>query len=73
MQDIYTRMWNEKNSPGASLRLKAMRSAVDYIMKYAPLMHEQFAKAVGAHPHKARALRDANTAAEKAAVFQDMA
>jgi hypothetical protein len=73
LQAAFTRQYHERSSPAAVLRLRAMKGAVDLIERNAPLMHKAFEDAVGCPPNKARALREANTAAEKAAVFRDVA
>lgn len=64
-QRTYLRFWHEKQSPDLARRLKVMVGARELIERNAPLVHKQLEKAVGAPPHKARALRDAKTSAEK--------
>lgn len=69
-QPIYTRLWNERQSPEVTKRLKVMIGAKELIEKRAGLVFKELEKAVGAPPHKARALREAKTNSEKAFVLQ---
>lgn len=64
-QKTYTRMWHERTSPDMAKRLRAMVGAKELIERNAPLLFGAMEKAVGAPPHKARALREAKTAAER--------
>lgn len=64
-QKTYTRMWHERTSPDMAKRLRAMVGAKELIERNGPLLFGAMEKAVGAPPHKARALREAKTAAEK--------
>ncbi|MEZ0002919.1 hypothetical protein [Sinorhizobium fredii] len=70
-QAIYTRQWNEKASPATAKRLRAMVGARELIEQRAGLVFGELEKAVGAPPHKAKALREAKTAAEKAFILKD--
>jgi hypothetical protein len=72
-QAVFTRMYHEKQNPAAVARLTAMRGAAALIESNGPLVFRELEKAVGAPPHKAKALREANTAAEKAMVMRDVA
>lgn len=65
MQKTYLRFWHERNSPDLARRLKAMVGAKELIERNAPLVFKELEKAVGAPPHKAKALREAKTKAEK--------
>jgi len=65
LQATYTRMWHERTSPDMAKRLKAMVGAREMIERNAPLVFSAMEKAVGAPPHKARALREAKSAAER--------
>ena len=71
-QQTYTRFWNERSAPEVAQRLKAMRGAKQMIEDRAGLVFGELEKAVGAPPHKAAALRQAKTNAEKAFVLQDI-
>jgi hypothetical protein len=71
-QQTYTRFWNERSAPEVAQRLKAMRGAKQMIEERAGLVFKELEKAVGAPPHKAAALRQAKTNAEKAFVLQDI-
>lgn len=71
MQATLTRQYHEHNSPEATVRLRAMRGAISLIERNGPIVFKEFEKAVGCPPHKARALREADTAAQKAMVFRD--
>lgn len=64
-QHTYTRLWRERSSPDMAKRLRAMVGAKEMIERNAPLLFSAMEKAVGAPPHKARALRNAKSAAEK--------
>jgi hypothetical protein len=64
-QQTYTRMWREKTAPGMAKRLRAMTAAKDMIERNGPVIFSSMEKAVGAPPHKAKALREAKTAAER--------
>ncbi len=72
MQAILTRQWHERNSPALAQRLKAMTGARDLIMDRGGLVFGELEKAVGCPPHKARQLRAAKSAAEKAFVLRDL-
>jgi hypothetical protein len=71
MQKTLTRMYHERHNPAMAKRLKAMQGAKALIEERAGLVFKELEKAVGAPPHKAKALREAKTAAEKAFVMQD--
>lgn len=71
-QETYTRFWNERSAPEVAQRLKAMKGAKQMIEERAGLVFKELEKAVGAPPHKAAALRQAKTNAEKAFVLQDL-
>lgn len=64
-QHTYTRLWREKVAPDMAKRLRAMTAAKEMIERNAPIVFSSMEKAVGAPPHKAKALREAKTAAEK--------
>jgi hypothetical protein len=64
-QHTYTRLWREKVAPDMAKRLKAMQSAKAIIETRAGLVFPELTKAVGAPPHKAKALREAKSAAER--------
>jgi hypothetical protein len=68
---IYTRMWHEHNTPDVAKRLKVMKGARQMIEDKAGLTFIELEKAVGATSHKAKALREAKTDAEKAFILQD--
>ncbi len=72
MQKQFLRLYHERNSPNLAKRLKAMASARDLILQRSGLVHKALEKAVGCPPHKAAALRAAQTAAEKAFVMRDL-
>lgn len=71
MQKVLLRLYHERNSPQLARRLKVMQGAKALIEERAGLVFGQLEKAVGAPPHKARALRDAKSAAERAFVMSD--
>ncbi|BBN89851.1 hypothetical protein [Azospira sp. I09] len=71
-QAVYVRHYHERNSPELAQRLKAMKGAKQMIEERAGLVFESMARAVGAPPHKAAALRKAKTAAEQAFVLKDI-
>lgn len=70
-QSIYTRQWHERANPEATKRLKAMQSAKAMIEERAGLIFAQLEKAVGGTSAKAKKLREAQTAAEKAFILRD--
>ena len=70
---LFTRQYHEKQQPALSKRLKAMRGAVRLIERNAALVFGQLDEAVGCPPGKVKALREANTAAERAMVMRDVA
>lgn len=70
-QQTYLRFYHERNNPATAKRLKAMQGAKALIEERAGLVFKELEKAVGAPPHKAKALREAKTAAEKAFVLKD--
>ncbi len=70
LQQTLTRMWHERQAPALAKRLKAMHAAKEMIEKRAGLVFVELEKVVGVPPHKAKALRDAKTNAEKAFVLQ---
>jgi tetratricopeptide (TPR) repeat protein len=71
-QQTYVRFWNERTAPDLAQRLKAMKGAKQMIEERAGLVFKELEKAVGVAPHKAQALRQAKTNAEKAFVLQDL-
>lgn len=71
-QQTYVRFWNERSAPEVAQRLKAMKGAKQMIEERAGLVFKELEKAVGAPPHKAAALRQAKTNAEKAFILQDL-
>ena len=71
-QQLYVRFWNERTAPDLAQRLKAMKGAKQMIEERAGLVFKELEKAVGAPPHKAAALRQAKTNAEKAFILQDL-
>lgn len=72
-QAVFTRMYHERQNPAAVARLTTMQGAAALIESNAPLVFRELDRAVGAPAHKAKALREANTAAEKAMVMRDVA
>lgn len=64
-QATFVRMFNAKHQPQMAKRLTAMQGAKRLIEERAGLVFKELEKAVGAPPHKAKALREAKTAAEK--------
>lgn len=66
MHAALLRQWHEKANPVASKRLRAMQSAMAIIQDRGALVHGELEKLVGKSPAHAKALRDRNTAAEKA-------
>jgi hypothetical protein len=71
-QRTYTRYWNERAAPETARKLKAVQGAKAMIEERAGLVFKELEKAVGAPPHKAAALRQAKTNAEKAFILQDL-
>lgn len=71
-QEVFTRLWHERNSPEIAQRVKAMKGARDLIVERGGLVFMELEKAVGAPPHKVKALREAKTAAERAFVLKDV-
>jgi hypothetical protein len=72
-QSVFTRMYHERNAPAVSKRLKVMVAAKDMIEQRAGIVFKELEKAVGCPPHKAKALREARTASEKAFALRDIA
>jgi plasmid stability protein len=70
LQQSFSRFWHEKQSPDMAKRLRAMQGAKAMIEQRAGLVFPELTKAVGAPPHKAKRLREANTAAERAFAVQ---
>lgn len=68
----YLRMWNERATPETARRLKAVQAAKQMVEERAGLVFKELERAVGAPPHKVKALREAKTAAEKAFVLKDL-
>lgn len=71
-QRTYTRYWNERAAPETARKLKAVQGAKAMIEERAGLVFKELERAVGAAPHKAAALRQAKTNAEKAFILQDL-
>lgn len=69
MQKVLLRFYHEQHSPRLARRLKVMLGAKSLIEERAGLVFGQLEKAVGAPPHKARALREAKNASERAFVM----
>lgn len=72
-QQVLLRMYHEKANPTAAARLRAMQGAKVLIERNAPLVFKAMETAVGAPPHKVKALREAKTEAEKAMTLRDVA
>jgi len=72
-QKTYLRLYHERNSPEKAKRLKVMHGTKVLIEDRAGLVFKELEKAVGVPPHKAKELREAKTAAEKAFVLKDVA
>jgi len=72
MQAVLLRAYHEKHNPAQSDRLKAMQAAKGLIEAHAGKVFGELERAVGVPPHKARALREAKTNAEKAFVLKDV-
>jgi hypothetical protein len=70
MQASLLRMWHVKQNPVKEKRLRAMQAALDLVGQRGGLVFKELERAVGAPPHKVKALREAKTAAEKAFVLQ---
>lgn len=70
---LFTRMYHEKTSPSVARRVTAMKAAMTLIERNAPIVFTEFERAVGCPAHKAKALREADTAAQKAMVMRDLA
>ena len=62
---VLLRQYHAKHNPEKAKRLKVMQGARDLIYANAGKVFPAMVKIVGAHPDKAKKLRDANTAAEK--------
>lgn len=73
MQAVLVRTYHEKHNPVQATRLKVMNGARELIERRAGLVFRELEKAVGVPPHKAKALREAKTNAEKAFVLKDVA
>ncbi|MGX0876319.1 hypothetical protein ACSSV4_000996 [Roseovarius sp. MBR-154] len=71
MQKTLTPFYHERHNPATAKRLKVMTAAKVLIEERSGLVFKELEKAVGAPPHKAKALREAKTAAQKAFVMQD--
>lgn len=71
-QAVLTRMWHEKANPSLAKRLKVMQGARALIEQRAGLVFKELEKAVGAPPHKVKALRDAKTKSEQAFVLKSI-
>lgn len=71
-QKIYLRQYHEKNNPDKAKRLTAMRGAKAMIEERAGLVFKGLEQAVGAAPHRVKALREAKTNAEQAFVLKDL-
>lgn len=69
MQAVFTRVYHERNAPAVAKRLKVMVAAKDMIEERAGIVFTDLEKAVGCPPHKAKRLREARTASEKAFVM----
>lgn len=70
-QQSYTRLYHERNSPEVAKRLLAMQGAKAMIEERAGLVFIEMEKAIGCPPAKAKRLREAKTAAEKAFIMND--
>jgi hypothetical protein len=71
MQASLLRMWHVKQNPVKEKRLRAMQAALDLVGQRGGLVFKELERAVGAPPHKVKALREAKTAAEKAFVMRE--
>lgn len=66
MQSMLLRMWHEKANPGTAKRVRAMKAALDLVHERGGLLFNDLEKAVGAPPHKVKALKDAKAKTDKA-------
>ena len=69
-QSVFTRLYHERNAPAVAKRLKVMVAAKEMIEERAGVVFHDLTKAVGCPPNKAKRLREARTASEKAFVMQ---
>lgn len=69
LQAAYTKVYREKNMPDVAKRLRAMTGARDMIEQRGGLIFKALEDAVGARPDKARKLREASTAADRALIM----
>ena len=70
--ELYTWEFHTQAEPAKAKRLSAMRSALALLHRNAPLVFKEMNKAIGCPPQKLRALKTANTAAEKAMVVREV-
>ncbi|MFC3162443.1 hypothetical protein [Ciceribacter thiooxidans] len=71
MQKVLIRVYHERHNPEVAKRLKAMQGAKSMIEDRGGLVFKAMEKAVGAQPHKVKALREAKNAAEQAFILKD--
>lgn len=70
-RQIRTRLHHEATAPAVARRVQVMKAARTMMEERAGLVFGQMEKAVGAAPHKVKALREAKTQAEQAFIIQD--
>ena len=72
-QSAFTRLYHERNAPAVAKRLKVMVAAKEMIEQRAGIVFSDLTKAVGCPPNKAKRLREARTASERAFIMNDAA
>lgn len=70
-RQVRTRLYHEASSPAVAKKLKAMKAARGMIEERSGLVFIGMQKAVGAPPHKVKALREAKSQAEAAFILKD--
>jgi hypothetical protein len=65
-REHFLRLYHSKKRPDLVRRLDVMRRFQDLLGRSGPVVHTQFAKAIGAKPAVVRAINDANAQAEAA-------
>ncbi|MCW9059726.1 MAG: hypothetical protein OQL11_12720 [Gammaproteobacteria bacterium] len=70
-RQVRTRLHHEASSPEVAKKLKVMVAARTMIEERAGLVFGQMEKAVGAPPHKVKALREAKSQAEAALILKE--
>jgi len=69
----FTRLYHTKRNPDASMRLDAMKGALDKLERSKPIFMQEMERAIGANAQQVEKLKAASSEAEAALILRDFA